>query len=309
MSFRKLLGEFIVIFRWLGKSEDGGSITLCKLHHHMFTFPKYYSKEWAAQNADLIREGAAIDVETTGLDHDKDQIIEIGLRTFKFNRETGEILCLGMFYSGFQDPGMSLSAEIIEVTGITDEMVAGQNIDWGEVDHILSACHIIIAHNASFDRPFIEKHSIVACDKIWACSLKQVGWKAHGFPSQKLDILSIYHGFFADAHRALNDTDALIYLLSFSSEKTKIPYLLELLNNARKDTLIIHATNTKYEKKDLLKSRKYQWDDKNRNWWKEIDADQYSEEIKWLEEFVYEGQFRGQLLPLKAQNRFKLRKG
>src|SRR5690606_10885352 len=111
-----------------------------------------------------------------------------------------------------------------------------QSIDWKIVENLLEKCQIIIAHNASFDRPFIDKLSMVSKNKIWGCSLNQIDWNSFGFPVRKLDVLSIYHGFFTDAHRALHDADALIYLLSLKNHKTQASYLFELLVNAQKPT-------------------------------------------------------------------------
>lgn len=267
--------------------------------------PSYFNEPWASANSDLIRIGAAIDVETTGLDQSKDQVIEIGLRIFKFNRNTGEVLRLEESYSAFQDPGVPLSEEVKALTHITDEMLKGQKIDWEQVNSLLSKCQIILAHNAAFDRPFIDAVAPISKTKIWGCSLKQVDWNGHGFHSQKLDVLSIYHGFFTDAHRALNDSDAVLYLLSLSSQKQGTPYLLELLQNAKKPTLLVSALYSPFETKDVLKARKYNWDAGAKCWIKEVFLDQEQAEITWLEDLVYHGKFKGKIAEIQAVDHFK----
>ena len=292
-------------FDWIGKSEDGNTITLNRLNNEMFVFPSYFNHEWELANTDYIRIGAAIDVETTGLDQSKDKIIEIGLRLFKFNRLTGELLSLDSSYSGFQDPEVPLSSEVKAITGITDEMLRGETIDWIKTNELLSKCHIIIAHNASFDRPFIDKQSLESTNKIWGCSLKQVDWNAYGFQSQKLDVLSIYHGFFTDAHRALNDSDALIYLLSLKNRSSQYPYLFELLNNAKRPTILVSALYAPFEMKDFLKNRNYRWDAQNKVWNKIIYKDQSEEEIQWLADSIYLGKFKGKTLEIQPINNFK----
>lgn len=292
-------------FTWIGKSKDGSTVTLHKLCFEMFSIPKYFTPAWASENSELMSLGAAIDVETTGLDHSKDKIIEIGLRLFTFNRMTGELLNLSSCYSGLQDPGIPLSNEIIELTGITDDMLKGQAIDWNNVNSLISKCHVIIAHNAAFDRPFIDSASTESRNKLWGCSLKQVDWDMHRFPSHKLDVLSIYHGFFTDAHRALNDVDALVYLLSLKSKANKNPYLLELVNNAKKPSVLISALFAPYDKKDFLKSRHYKWDATNKVWQKEIYQEHYDAEIKWLEENIYQGIFKGKSVIIEPGNHFK----
>jgi DNA polymerase-3 subunit epsilon len=239
-------------FKWIGKSEDAKSVTLRQLDETMFRFPQIIMDH---VDADLVKTGVVVDVETSGLSPERDQIIEIGIRQFKFHRLTGEVLNLDQTYSAFQDPGIPLSEEIIQLTGITDDMVRGQKIDWNQVNQIFNASQIIIAHNAGFDRPFIDLHSSSSQEKIWGCSFKQVDWTKKGFPSQKLEILSIYHGFFTDAHRALNDADALLYLVSQTDQATQKPYLLELLQNAKKVTIHVVAAGAPFESKDHLRLR------------------------------------------------------
>ena len=283
-------------FNWIGKSEDGKSVLLHRLENHHFKF--------GSCSPELMRTGTVIDVETTGLNQSQDTVIEIGVRQFQFNRESGELLSLGESYSAFQDPGSPLSAEVISITGITDSMVKGQKINWAKVDELLQSSSIIIAHNASFDRPFIEQLSKVSSKKIWGCSLKQVDWQSKGFTSQKLDILSIYHGFFNDAHRALSDSDSLLYLLSLKSQNG-FPYLQELLNQARKTTIQMIASQSPFESKDDLRLRNYRWDASNKYWAKEIEKEQLQSELEWLEKVVYKGPFRGKHLEIQPVDHFK----
>ena len=284
-------------FNWIGKSADGKTVLLNRLENHHFKFSD-------CSNSDLVRYGSVVDVETTGLNQATDQVIEIGVRQFKFNRESGELLFLGTSYSAFQDPGVPLSEEVMSITGITDEMLKGQKIDWAKVDELLNSSSIIIAHNASFDRPFIDSKSSVSSKKIWGCSLRQVDWMEKGFTSQKLDILSIYHGFFNYAHRALSDSDSLLYLLSMRN-KNGTPYLQELLNQARKVTIQMIASQAPFESKDQLRLRNYRWDAQNKYWAKEIEKEQLADELKWLEEVVYHGPFKGRHLEIQPVDHFK----
>ncbi len=292
-------------FKWLGKSADGKTITLRQLELAHFKFPAYFTPEWEALHATEIRVGAVIDIESTGLSNEKDQIIEIGVRQFKFNRVTGELLSLEKHYSGFQDPGEPLSEEIKALTGITDEQLKGQSIDWSAVNALFSTSHLLIAHNAAFDRPFVDQQSTVSSEKIWACSLRQIDWTAKGFPTQKLEMLSVFHGFFNDAHRALADADSLLYLLTFSDASTNTPYLLELVNNARKPVVHMIATAAPFESKDFLKNRNYRWDGQNRVWTKQIAKEEVASEKDWLEKTVYLGSFRGKTVEIQPVDQFK----
>jgi DNA polymerase-3 subunit epsilon len=292
-------------FQWIGKSTDGKTITLKKLEVEHFKSPSYFNADWEKANADAIRTGCVVDVETTGLQHQSDKIIEIAVRQFKFNRTSGEVLALADSYSELQDPGFPISPEIQELTGITDEMVKGKKIDWAKVHSLFEQSQMIIAHNASFDRPFLDQACPVSVGKVWACSLKQVDWNKKGFPSQKLEILGIYHGFFNDSHRALNDVDSLLYLLSLEDTNAKKPYFLELMNNARKPTVHVVAAQSPFESKDHLRNRQYRWDAQEKYWAKSIQKEELPDEIKWLEEVVYKGSFRGRSTEIQPVDHFK----
>ncbi len=271
----------------------------------MFRFPAYFNADWAKQNAELIRKAAVVDVETTGLSYEDDQIIEIGVRLIKFNRSTGEILALEQTYSGFQDPGIPLSEEVKELTGITDEMLKGQKIDWSQVNGLLESTQIVIAHNAGFDRPFIDRMCEASRSKIWGCSLKQIDWSVKALPSQKLDILSVFHGFFNDSHRALSDVDSLVYLLSLKDQTIGSPYLLEMLNLAKKPSVHIQAVGAAFDTKDLLKARNYRWDADARCWSKGITPEELEAEIEWMKEEIYHGAFRGKYTEIAPVDLFK----
>lgn len=292
-------------FKWVGLSTDGNTVTLRKLNS-TFPLPSYVTPEWMSANPHLVRTGIALDVETTGLDRTQDKIIEIGLQRFLFNCSNGDLLAVQDSFSSFQDPGMPLTEEIKTLTGIDDSMIQGKTIDWEKVGHLISDAQLIIAHNAGFDRPFIERSVEVSASKIWGCSFKQIDWRSKGYPTQKLEILGIYHGFFTDAHRALNDVHALLYLLSLPDQNTGKPYLNELLINARRPTVHVLASKAPFEAKNLLKSRGYSWDNAQRVWNKHSYKDELPQELSWLEEFVYAGRFEGSTREIPITDHFKI---
>ncbi len=290
--------------RWIGQSPDGESVVLHR-YHGAFTAPDFVSDVWLEEHKDEWRWGAALDTETTGVDSLRDKIIEIGIRTFRFHRETGQILTRDEGYSELADPGEPLRPEIVRITGITDAMLAGKQIDWSRVQTILEQCHLILAHNAEFDRPFLDRYLPLSASKIWGCSFKQVDWAAKHFPSQKLEILAIYHGFYNDAHRALADADTLLHLLGMPDPESGDPYLKELLGNARRRQAVVFATQSPRETKDKLRERRYRWNTERRVWLKRIFMEEVEEEKIWLTREIYEGVYRGTVLELPLCDSFK----
>jgi len=116
---------------------------------------------------ELPLSGVILDTETTGLDHRKDEIIEIGAIAFTFDA-AGNIGDVSGLYGGLQQPTVPIPADVIKLTGITDDMVAGHAIDTAALRDLIDPADLIIAHNAGFDRPFCEAFSPIFADKIWA---------------------------------------------------------------------------------------------------------------------------------------------
>ena len=121
------------------------------------------------------KQALFVDVETTGLDHQSDEIIELAMVPFTYGPD-GQIYEVGEAFQRFNQPSKPISTEITRLTGITDEMVAGHVIDPAEVEAFAQDAVLVIAHNAGFDRRFIEKLAQGFALKGWACSQSQVDW-------------------------------------------------------------------------------------------------------------------------------------
>ncbi len=64
---------------------------------------------------------------------------------------------------------------------------------------------LVIAHNAGFDRRFLEKLAPGFALKAWACSQSQIDWEGEGIEGTRLSYLVAGAGYFYDKHRAVND--------------------------------------------------------------------------------------------------------
>jgi DNA polymerase-3 subunit epsilon len=98
---------------------------------------------------------AIIDLETTGLNPKIDEIIEIGILITSFTNEDGFIK-IDDKINYLNEPKNPISDEVTKITGITNEDVKGQKIDWDLLRDKLTAIDLIICHNAYFDRNFME---------------------------------------------------------------------------------------------------------------------------------------------------------
>ncbi|MDH5515347.1 MAG: 3'-5' exonuclease, partial [Gammaproteobacteria bacterium] len=225
--------------------------------------------------------GIYLDTEATGLNPGTDKIIELALVPFEYDSE-GRIYRILPAYNALQDPGVPISAFITRITGITDEMVAGQAIDLDEVTRFLANASLVIAHNASFDRPFVELLHPGFATINWACSIADVNWNEEGFEGVKLEYLGYKYGFFYEGHRATVDCQAGIELLS-----QRLPggerVMKRLLDNAGRTDVRIWAERAPFSKKDLLKQRGYRWspggEGLRKAWYKDLPESQLDTEM------------------------------
>ena len=135
-----------------------------------------------------------LDTETTGTDLAKDEIIELGMVAFEFNSETGKIFKILETFNELEEPTIEISKEASEVNGITMEMVKGHKIKDNEVKDFISSAAIILAHNAKFDRHFVEKRFSFFENTSWGCSIKDVSWHENGLKSRSLEFLAYKYG-------------------------------------------------------------------------------------------------------------------
>jgi DNA polymerase-3 subunit epsilon len=109
--------------------------------------------EFAPTNGQSTKAGVLLDVETTGLDTAKHEVIELGMVKFAYLPD-GTITQITEVFESFNEPAAPIPDEITDLTGITDAMVAGHRIDSYEVASFAADAVITIAHNAHFDRKF-----------------------------------------------------------------------------------------------------------------------------------------------------------
>ncbi len=96
-------------------------------------------------------EFVAFDLETTGLSAQTDRIIEIGAVILKNGQEIDR-------FQTFVDPERTLERKIVDLTGITDEMLQGAP----KIEEVLPKFldfigeRVLVAHNSDFDTSFIR---------------------------------------------------------------------------------------------------------------------------------------------------------
>jgi len=248
--------------------------------------PEYYHIDDHCQKF----TGVFLDLETTGLDHANDKIIELGMVRFEYSQD-GRIFRILDDYNQYSDPGIPIPPFITQLTGISDEMLKGQHFNLLDIENYLKNVNLIISHNAQFDRGFFEIAFPSILQKPWACSMKDIDWKSEGFESCKLEYIAYKYEFFYEGHRAIIDCLAGIHILSKLLPKSQKLVFSEVLDNCRKVIFKLWATGAPYAHKDLLKKRGYKWDKPNfaktQAWSIELRKNEVKDELSFLREEIY----------------------
>lgn len=256
------------------------------------------------------RTALFVDVETTGLDPARDEIIELAMVRFSYDAE-GRIFAIGEAYHGLQEPSVPITAEITKLTGIDARMVAGQRIDKDAVAALVETSDLILAHNASFDRKFLERFCEAFAHKPWGCTQSQIDWKAEGFEGTRLAYLAAGAGFFYDKHRALNDCHAAVALLTQNLPQSGRNAFACLLAQARRKDIRLFATQAPFDMKDRLRARGYRWNGEgigaSRAWFIDLAEEAVDAEMLWLETEIYGRPVDLHQLRIDAFNRFSTR--
>ncbi len=224
-----------------------------------------------------------IDTETTGLDTENCEIIELGYQVIEFDSSGHfyHVLCAKNFLN---EPEGEISAEVTRVTGLTLNDVQGHQIPWEEVEVDIAPVQLCVAHNAGFDRPILERYHDLFINKIWGCSVAQIDWTNLadvGSKSQEFLCWKIGQ-FFYSAHRALDDVQALCQLLSLPISDSQQPALSFLLHAVRQSKSLLKASGAPFDIKDDLRSRGYRWNVSERVWQKVMEDALLQDELAWL---------------------------
>lgn len=180
---------------------------------------------------------------------------------------------------------MPLNEEIQKLTGLNDELLRGRAIDWQLVGEFFQRSALYVAHNAAFDRAFVQSRFDelgIEMPGRWACSMKHIDWEKHGFRTRALNYLAADHGFVNPfAHRAMFDCATTLRVCE--------PYFEELCTRSYLREYKLLAQGAPFETKDILKRRKYRWDPEQRVWYKVLLEDRLQEERDFLEAEIYAG--------------------
>ena len=199
-----------------------------------------------------------IDTETTGLETETDQCIEVG--SILFHIESRSILA----QNSFLIPSDSNSAESINKI---PAKISRLPQPWQEglkyFEHMLDRSDVVLAHNVAFDRKWFGIEPLPNIDKPWICSMEDISWPKdlHLKPRPSVrDLALAYEVPVWSAHRALTDCIYLAEVLR------RCPDLEILLEQGLEPKRLMRALVT-YEERNLAKQAGFRWNEPVRGAW------------------------------------------
>jgi hypothetical protein len=100
-------------------------------------------------------------------------MIELCIQTFTVDAEN-RVVETGVTRYWLEQPSVSIPPEITRHAGITDADFAGKCFSGGEAYAMLVSADAILAHNAGFDRPFVDRRLELPARLSAACAISTV---------------------------------------------------------------------------------------------------------------------------------------
>ena len=199
-----------------------------------------------------------LDTETTGLDKEKDDCLEVG--SILFNVKSRAVLA----QQSFLLPVDKNEAEKInnipaEITKLSQPLI--EAITYFE--SLVQVSDLIVAHNAEFDKKWFGFDKLPRIEKQWICSMDDIPWPADrqlkNRPSVR-DLALAYGVPVWSSHRALTDCIYLSEVFKRCSE------LEQLLIKALEPKILLRA-EVSYEQRHLAKNAGFRWNDAIKGAW------------------------------------------
>jgi DNA polymerase-3 subunit epsilon len=219
----------------------------------------------------------SLDLETTGLDFNKDRVIEIGVVLFSTNQRK----CIENF-GQLVKSDVPVSSEITKITSIHQTAVDRFGYDQDEVFEVLTylmdSCDAVIGHNViGFDKKMAEswarRNKQTLPDKLYIDTMIDI----KGHEGKKLSYLAADHGILNYfPHSAMADAQTVLLVADKYNPA-------DLVTRAKMPTVIIqsHAPRSQNEQ---VKKAKFRWNPDYKMWWKavkETDVDELERSVSF----------------------------
>jgi DNA polymerase III subunit epsilon len=166
-----------------------------------------------------------IDVETTGLNPQHDEVVEMAIVLFSYCPDS--ITGIVDTYSGLREPRVPISESAYSAHGLSGNDLKDKRLDEQRVETMIRQADFLVSHNTEFDRSFTLTIFPFTAGKQWYCSMSGINWSGGKSLQKLLADHSIDPGL---AHRALDDARAVISLLSHRASSGRT-YFAEMIGS------------------------------------------------------------------------------
>lgn len=228
-----------------------------------------------------------VDFETTGLDFERDRIIEVGAVLWDCRSGVPVQMLSEMI---LHEEGPEVSSEIERITGITQVMLLEHGtlplLAMCELKGLMHHAEAVVAHNGTgFDRPMLEAEigrersgPIEWPDLPWIDTCVDIEFPAH-MATRKLTHLAAEHGFVNPfSHRALFDVLTMLAVAQHYDWTS-------MLASAQQPSVTLRAL-VGYEERQKAKDAGFRWDTPTKSWCRVVKAHRLPRDLAFETEVV-----------------------
>jgi DNA polymerase-3 subunit epsilon len=197
------------------------------------------------------------DIESSGLDRDHDEVIEIGYVLWSVEHRT-IIECYSALLIGDSNEAELFNA----IPPAARELGTDPDIAWTIVGQASQQADLVLAHQADFDRSFVVREAgryegAAELSRLpFVCTIEDFVWPITS-ASKSLVSIALAHGVaVTSAHRAVNDCLLLARLLE---RVDHVDDLLHLALQRASRPKAEYIARTPYQQKDLVKAAGFHW--------------------------------------------------
>lgn len=207
----------------------------------------------------LMRRVLLLDTETQGLDPQRHSIIEVAVMLYDL-----ELACPLESYATLVLANSNEAQAVNKIPARALRCGATPSLAWQAVSDMRECADCVAAHNAEFDRKFLEA-SWGNLGGPWCCTKTDFAWP-NDLRGDSLVQLALGLGLgVASAHRAMTDVDTMARVLTRVHELgLALPPLFRRACRPKKRFVALIA----YESRDLAKKAGFMWAEDKREWWK-----------------------------------------
>ena len=199
-----------------------------------------------------------LDTETTGLDYENDDCLEVG--SILFNVKSRSVLAQQSFLLPVENNNAEKINNIpAEITRLPQPLF--EAIKYFE--SLVEVSDAIVAHNAEFDMKWFGLKKLPQIERPWICSMDDITWPSDKQLKTRPSVrdLALAYGIPVwNAHRALTDC---IYLAEVFKRCVELE---KLLIRALEPKVLIRA-EISYDKRHLAKNAGFRWNDAVKGAW------------------------------------------